>query len=54
VAVERAQPDEAQKIINTMKAQVGATWYETLRASGVSTKDAEIICGAFVYPGFSL
>jgi hypothetical protein len=37
-----------------MKVQVQATWYETLRASGVSAKDAEAIRGAFVYPGFSL
>ena len=46
--------DEAERIVNDMKAQVEATWYETLRASGVSEKDAETIRGAFVYPGFSL
>jgi serine/threonine-protein kinase HipA len=46
--------DEAQKIVNEMKAQVHATWYETLRASGVSANDAEALRGAFVYPGFSL
>jgi len=45
---------EAEKIVNDMKAQVETTWYETLRASGVSEKDAEIIRGAFVYPGFSV
>jgi serine/threonine-protein kinase HipA len=45
---------EAEKIVSNMKAQVEATWYETLRASGVSEKDAETIHGAFVYPGFSL
>ena len=44
---------EAEKIVNDMKAEVEATWYDTLRASGVSEKDAEIIRGAFVYPGFS-
>ena len=43
-----------EKIINDMKQQVTATWYETVRASGVSEKDAETIRGAFVYPGFSL
>jgi len=43
-----------EKIVNTMKARVEATWYETLRASGVSEKDAETIRGAFVYPGFSM
>ena len=46
--------DEAENIVDDMKARVGATWYETLRASGVSEKDAETIRGAFVYPGFSL
>ena len=46
--------EEAQKIVADMKVQVQATWYETLRASGVSAKDAEAIRGAFVYPGFSL
>jgi serine/threonine-protein kinase HipA len=46
--------DDAQKIVHDMKAQVEATWYETLRASGVSANDAEAIRGAFVYPGFSL
>lgn len=45
---------EGEKIINDMKAQVEATWYETLRASGVSAKDSDTIRGAFVYPGFSL
>jgi len=44
----------AQRIVNDMKAQVQASWYETLRASGVTENDAEAIRGAFVYPGFSL
>ena len=46
--------EEARRIVNDMKVQVEATWYETLRASGVSENDAEAIRGAFVYPGFSL
>ena len=46
--------EEAQKIVNDMKAQVQASWYEILRASGVTENDAEAIRGAFVYPGFSL
>ena len=46
--------EEAQRIVNDMKAQVQASWYETLRASGVTDNDAEAIRGAFVYPGFSL
>jgi len=49
--LERA---EAEKIVNDMKAQVEATWYDTTRASRVSEKDAERIRDAFVYPGFSL
>jgi serine/threonine-protein kinase HipA len=46
--------DDAQRTVHDMKAQVDATWYDTLRASGVSANDAEAIRGAFVYPGFSL
>jgi serine/threonine-protein kinase HipA len=49
--LERA---EAEKIVNVMKAQVEATWNETLRASGVSERDTETVRGAFVYPGFTL
>ncbi len=45
---------EAEKIVSDMKEQVAATWYGTVRACGVSEKDAETIRGAFVYPGFSL
>jgi hypothetical protein len=41
-------------VVDDMKAQVEATWYGATRASGVSETDAEIIRGAFVYPGFSL
>jgi serine/threonine-protein kinase HipA len=46
------QKDEAEKIIADTKAQVGH-WYDTVRACGVSEKDAETIRGAFIYPGFS-
>lgn len=46
--------DEAERVVKDMKAQVESTWYETVRASGVSERDAETIRGAFVYPGFSL
>jgi serine/threonine-protein kinase HipA len=45
---------EAAKIVGDMKEQVADTWYNTVRASGVSENDAEIIRGAFVYEGFSL
>jgi serine/threonine-protein kinase HipA len=44
---------EAEKIVDEMTAQV-AKWYDTVRACGVSEKDAETIRAAFVYPGFSL
>jgi serine/threonine-protein kinase HipA len=46
------QKEEAEKIIADTKAQVGR-WYDTVRACGVSERDAETIRGAFVYPGFS-
>jgi serine/threonine-protein kinase HipA len=36
-----------------MTEQVRLTWYEVVRARGVSEKDAELIKGAFVYEGFS-
>src|SRR5215467_5215089 len=45
---------EAEKIINDMSDQVASTWYNTVRACGVTEKDADTIRGAFVYPGFSL
>ncbi len=43
---------EAQKIITTMTDQVTRTWYDTVRACGVSVQNAESIRSAFVYPGF--
>lgn len=45
---------EAAKIVGDMKDQVADRWYNTVRACGVSENDAELIRGAFVYPGFSL
>jgi serine/threonine-protein kinase HipA len=45
--------EEAEGIVDDMTAKV-AKWYDTVRACGVSAKDAETIRGAFVYPGFSL
>jgi serine/threonine-protein kinase HipA len=44
--------DEAQKIITDTTEQVTSTWYDAVRASGVSIQDAETIRSAFVYPGF--
>jgi serine/threonine-protein kinase HipA len=45
--------DEAEKIVSDMRAQI-SKWYNTVRACGVSERDAEMIRGAFVYPGFDL
>jgi len=46
--------EEAKAIIDTMEAQVKATWYETARREGVSERDCEAIRTAFAYPGFRL
>jgi len=44
--------DEAKTIVSEMTDQVRKTWYDVLRACGVSERDAETIRGAFVYEGF--
>jgi serine/threonine-protein kinase HipA len=44
---------EAEAIVSRMTNQVRATWYDVVRAQGVTEKDAELIRGAFVYDGFS-
>lgn len=44
--------EEAENIIANTRAGVGQ-WYDTVRACGVSSNDAESIRGAFIYPGFS-
>ena len=48
------EASEAEKIINDMRDQVASAWYNTVRACGVTEKDADTIRGASVYPGFSL
>ena len=45
--------NEAKSIVSEMTDQVRATWYDVVRAGGVSEKDAETIRRAFVYEGFS-
>lgn len=45
--------DEAKAIVSEMTERVRATWYDVVRANGVSDKDAEAVRGAFVYDGFS-
>jgi serine/threonine-protein kinase HipA len=44
--------EEAKKMVSDMTDKVGSTWYDVVRAQGVSEKDAETIKGAFVYQGF--
>lgn len=46
-------PVDAQTIVENMRRQVSATWYDVARAEGVSEKDAEAIRSAFVYEGFN-
>jgi serine/threonine-protein kinase HipA len=47
------EADEAKAIVSTMTDKVRATWYDIVRAQGVTEKDAEMIRSAFVYEGFS-
>jgi serine/threonine-protein kinase HipA len=44
--------EEAKAIVSEATEQVRATWYNEVRACGVSEKDAETIRRAFVYEGF--
>jgi serine/threonine-protein kinase HipA len=44
---------EAKAVISDMTEKVRATWYDVVRAQGVTERDAEAIRGAFVYEGFS-
>jgi len=44
---------EARAIVSDMSERVRTTWYDVVRAQGVSEKDAETIRGAFLYEGFS-
>jgi len=45
------EKEEAEKIVQDMTDTVGK-WYNHVRSSGVSERDAETIRGAFLYPGF--
>jgi serine/threonine-protein kinase HipA len=47
------EPDEAKAIVSEMTEKVRTTWYDVVRAQGVTEKDAETIRSAFVYEGFS-
>lgn len=46
------EEEEAKKIVSDMTDKVRSTWYDVVRAQGVSEKDAETIKSAFVYEGF--
>ena len=46
------QKQDAEAILHDMTIKV-RKWYDTVRACGVSERDAETIRGAFLYPGFS-
>jgi serine/threonine-protein kinase HipA len=45
--------EQAGAIVSGMTDRVRATWYDVIRAQGVTEKDAETIRSAFVYDGFS-
>ena len=51
----RLLPDEqeARAIVSDMSERVHATWYDVVRAQGISEKDAETNRSAFLYEGFS-
>ncbi|UFZ03166.1 type II toxin-antitoxin system HipA family toxin [Bradyrhizobium ontarionense] len=42
---------QAKAIVAEMTDKVRSSWYDVVRAQGVTEKDAETIRGAFVYPG---
>lgn len=46
------EEEEAKKIVSDMTNKVRSTWYDVVRAQGVSEKDAETIKAAFAYEGF--
>jgi serine/threonine-protein kinase HipA len=46
------EEEEAKKIVSDMTDKVRSTWFDVVRAQGVSEKDAETIKSAFVYEGF--
>jgi serine/threonine-protein kinase HipA len=46
-------PVDAKTIVENMRQQVSTTWYDVVRAEGVSEKDADAIRDAFVYEGFN-
>jgi serine/threonine-protein kinase HipA len=47
------EQDEAKAIVSEMTDKLRTTWYDVVRAQGVTEKDAETIRSAFVYEGLS-
>lgn len=47
------EAEQAETIIDDMKAQIELTWHPIFRAAGVSEADCELVRSAFVYEGFS-
>ena len=45
-------PAEAEAIITGMETTVRDSWYDVMRAEGVSERECGLLKGAFVYPGF--
>jgi serine/threonine-protein kinase HipA len=45
--------EEVKAIVADMTEKVRSTWYDVVRAQGVTEQDAETIRAAFVYEGFS-
>lgn len=48
------EPEEAKAIVSEMTEQVRATWYDIVRAQGVTEMDAETISGAFICEDFRI
>ncbi len=47
------EEEEAKAIVSDMTDRVRTTWYDVVRAQGVTENDAEAIRSAFVYEGFT-
>ncbi|MCU0698722.1 MAG: type II toxin-antitoxin system HipA family toxin [Myxococcaceae bacterium] len=44
--------ERAQQLVDELETVVRRRWYPTFRAAGVTPAEAELLQGAFVYPGF--
>jgi serine/threonine-protein kinase HipA len=48
------RPEDASRIVDSMRDVVRSRWRDHLKADGTSEADAERVAGAFDYPGFLL